>query len=45
MSVAANAIGEMPIGADRRPAASTNQAPSARRVAATADPVQQPEAR
>jgi hypothetical protein len=45
MSIAASAIGEMPICADSAPAASRKKPPPKRTVTATADAVQQPEAR
>ena len=45
MSLAANAIGERPIGADTPVASTTTKAPRKRTATAAPDPVQQPEAR
>lgn len=45
MSIAANALSELPIGADTPPASSSKKAPPRRRVNAKLDVIQQPEAR
>ena len=45
MSIAASALGEMPLCADFAPMISTSKTPKNRRVAAKADAVQRPEPR
>jgi hypothetical protein len=45
MTIAANAVGQAPVAADAPPATSPGKAPPGRTTTATADPVQQPEAR
>jgi hypothetical protein len=45
MSLAANAIAEVPLGGDRRPALYAGRAPAARTITAKPDAVLQPEAR
>jgi hypothetical protein len=45
MSIATDALGEAPIGADPAPATTTRKPPPNRRLTAKADVVQQPEPR
>lgn len=45
MSIAANAIGQMPIAADPRPAQNSSKTPPNRTITPKPDVVQQPEAR
>ena len=45
MSIAAKAIGEMPIAAQDVPPSSTKKPPPKRTITAIADAIQQPEAR
>lgn len=45
MSLAANAVAEMPLAGDKEPASKDSKTPTSRTVTANADAVQQPEAR